>query len=216
MEHLPGALPETDGSTRSFAGSALERRRAAELTPAERATRRRNRRWMAAIVVPAVLVGTIALIATLDLSSAGPSVRPALVPAGYKAVTDGYFAYAVPAGWSKNLAYSDDVGDLDTSGPSGWVAEHVGARPVPPTAGETPPQVLAAFGEARPQPYKLGPPAPVAVRGASTAFRYALSRPGGFTATAIDAWVAQSGAEVWLLIHADPLTTATVVASLRA
>ena len=46
------------------------------------------------------------------------------------------------------------------------------------------------------------------------AYRHLLTRPGGFQAVAIDAWQAGSGAEVWLLVHADPATTATVIGSL--
>lgn len=207
MERLP---------TRSSGGTALERRRPAPLTPAELATRRRNRQWITVIAVPALILGIIALVITLDFSKSAPTVRPAFVPAGYKAVQDGYFAYAVPAGWSQNLAYTDDVGDLDTSGPSGWVAEHVGARPGTPTPGETPPQVLAAFGEPRPEPYRIGAATPMTVTGATRAYRYVVTRPGGFAATAIDAWIGQSGAEVWLLIDADPSTTSTVLATLRA
>jgi hypothetical protein len=158
----------------------------------------------------------VTLIITLNMSRSGPSVRPVSVPVGYKAVSDGYFAYAVPAGWSQNVAYSDDVGDLDTSGQSGWVAEHVDARAGPPTAGEAPPAVFATFGEPHPVPYRMGSATPVRVPGAMQAYRYHVTRPGGFTATAIDAWIAQSGAEVWLLIHADPSTTSTVAASLKA
>jgi hypothetical protein len=171
---------------------------------------------MTVIAVPAVIIGIVALVLTLNLSSSGPSVHPAFVPAGYKAVNDGYFAYAVPTGWSENPFYSDDVGDLDTSGSSGWVAEHVDARAVPPTAGEAPPAVLATFGEARSTPYRIGPATAVTVPGAGQSYRYLVTRPGGFTATAIDSWIAQSGAEVWLLIHADPSTSSAVIATLKA
>ena len=48
------------------------------------------------------------------------------------------------------------------------------------------------------------------------AYRYTMTRPGGFEATAIDAWQSRSGAEIWLLIRADPATTASVLASLQA
>ena len=43
-----------------------------------------------------------------------------------------------------------------------------------------------------------------------------MTRPGGFEATAIDAWQSSSGAEIWLLVRADPATTAAVLASLQA
>jgi hypothetical protein len=171
---------------------------------------------MSLVAIPGVIVGAVALLITLDVSKSGPSVRPAFVPSGFKAVNDGYFAYAVPAGWSQNIAYSDDVGDLDTSGSSGWVAEHVDARANPPTAAEKPPAVFATFGEPRSVPYQMGPATPVRVAGATQAFRYDVTRPGGFHATAIDAWINRSGAEVWLLVDAEPSTTSTVIASLKA
>ena len=216
VERLPSAPPDAEGPNAHSGGGGLERRRGAELTPAERATRRRNRQWLSIIAVPGAIIGGVTLLITLDMSRSGPSVRPVSVPAGYKAVNDGYFAYAVPTSWSQNIAYSDDVGDLDTSGQSGWVAEHVDARPGPPTPGETPPAVFATFGEPRPVPYRIGSATPVRVPDATQAYRYRITRPGGFTATAIDAWIAQSGAEVWLMIYADPATTATVAATLKA
>ena len=37
-----------------------------------------------------------------------------------------------------------------------------------------------------------------------------------FTATAIDSWIAQSGAEVWMLIQAGPSISSTVIATLKA
>jgi len=197
-------------------GGAVVRRPNGELTPVEIATRRRNRRWMGLVLFPALIVGTVALIVTMVAGSGGSSVHPALVPAGYKAVSDGYFAYAVPSTWAQSTAYTDDVGDLDTQGKTGWVAEHVGARATPPTPDETPPTSFATFGESRPVPYQLGRAAPAQVKGASVAYRYTLTRPGGFQATAIDAWQSGSGAEMWLLVHADTVTTSTVLASLNA
>jgi hypothetical protein len=197
-------------------GGGLDRRRSGELTPWEQAIRRKNRRWMMVVAVPAVLVGTVALVATLLASSGGTTVRPRVVPVGYRAVSDGYFGYAVPTAWSQSNAYTDDVGDLDNQGPTGWAAEHLGARSSPPPAGEAAPASFATFGESRPVPYRLGPASPVRVKGAAVAYRYTLTRPGGFQAVAVDAWQATSGAEIWLLVHADPATTSAVVASLIA
>jgi hypothetical protein len=197
-------------------GGALDRRQRGELTPLERAVRRKNRRWMTVIVVPAVLIGVVALIASLEIGSGGSSVHPIHVPPGYRSVSDGYFAYAVPAGWSQSSAYTDDVGDLDTQGSSGWAAEHLGGRQAPPTAAETPPASFATFGESRPIPFQLGPASPVRVRGATVAYQYTLTRPGGFQAVAIDAWQASSGAQIWLLVRADPATTAAVIGTLNA
>jgi len=194
---------------------ALEVQRRGALSPVDAATARRNRRWMLLVLAPALVIGVAALVVTLAVSSSGSSVHPSNVPAGYQAVSDGYFGYAVPSSWSQSSAYTDDVGDLDTAGQSGWVAEHLGARQTPPVAGEAPPKSLAAFGEPQPAPYHLGPATPTRVNGAAVAFRYTMTRPGGFEATAIDAWQSSSGAEIWLLVRADPATTAAVLSSLR-
>jgi hypothetical protein len=170
---------------------------------------------MLLVLAPAVMVGVIALVATLAASRSAPSVHPRQVPAGYQSVTDGYFGYAVPAAWSQSSAYTDDVGDLDTTGTSGWAGEHVGARSDPPTPGETPPGSFATFGETRSVPYHLSPATPTRVKGAAVAYRYTMTRPGGFQATAVDAWQSNSGAEIWLLVRADPATTAAILASLQ-
>jgi hypothetical protein len=205
VTELPVDRPEAD----------LERRRGAELTPQERATRRRNRRLISYILVPSLLVGTAALLAALIASRGGPSIRPLSVPPGYQSVSDGYFAYAVPSSWSQSEAYTDDVGDLDTQGTTGWAAEHVDARADAPKSGETPPSSFAAFGEPRPTAYQIGVATATSVPGANVAYRYLVTRPGGFQATAIDAWQANTGAEMWLLVDADANTTSAILASLR-
>jgi hypothetical protein len=170
---------------------------------------------MAVVVVPALILGTGALIASLLAGSGGSSVRPARLPPGYRAISDGYFGYAVPSAWTQNNAYSDDVGDLDNQGTSGWAAEHIGARTTPPLAGASLPASFAAFGEVRPLPYHLSAGRPVSVKGATVAYQYTLTRPQGFQALAVDAWQAGTGAEIWLLVHADSATMATVIASLN-
>ena len=143
-----------------------------------------------------------ALAATLLASANKPGVAPLAVPAGYKAVSDGVFAYAVPSGWSTSSTYSDDAGDLDTAGPQGWVAEHVDTRTQAPILGETPPATFADFGQQKPTPYQVGGGQATRLSGMTVAFRYQITRPG-FRATAIDAWQSKSAAEIWLLIDAD-------------
>lgn len=208
-EPLP-ELPE-----RVAPGGVVERRRGSQLTPAEKQLRRRNRKLMAWVAVPGVLLGAAALAASLVASGGARAPRPLSVPAGYQAVNDGVFAYSVPHSWTKNLAYSDDTGDLDYSGTSGWTGEYLGARESAPGAGERPPASFEDFGETRPTPYAIGPARRVPVAGATVAYRYEITRPGGFSAVAIDAWQSSSGAEIWLLVHAsDPVTTA-IVSSLR-
>ena len=197
------------------AGSALERRRPAELTPAERVQQRRNRRILLTVALPALLLGATALVASILADKGTPSAHPLFVPPGYHGVTDGVFSYAVPNSWSKNDAFSDDAGDLETSGVSGWVGDHLTARPTAPAAGETPPQVFQSFGIGRPTPFDTSTAINVAVRNATVAYRYQITRPGGFSATAIDAWESSSGAELWLMINANPETTAEIISTLN-
>lgn len=217
MDELPPAGPDDTGLIPAGgSGDGVERRRYGALEEFDPIQARRNRRWMGLVLFPAVLVGVAALIAALLAGSSSPSVHPSDVPAGFQAISDGYFGYAVPKSWSQNNAYTDDAGDLDYSGKTGWVAEHVGVRATAPTPGEPAPAPLAAFGESRATPYRLSDAQPTSVAGATTAYRYQMTRPGGFTATAVDAWIAKSGAEVWFLFHTDPATTATILASMQA
>ena len=198
------------------AGGALERRRTSELTPAERKVRRRNRQWFLVIAIPAAVLGVIALIASIVADQSTPSVKPVTVPAGYKAVSDGIFAYAVPRACATNDFFTDDAGDLETSGTTGWVAEHVDARAVAPAAGETPPYALEALGANKPTPFDISTAAPIRVPGAATAFSYEITRPGGFRATTVNAWQASSGAEIWLEVDASPATTARILSTFQA
>jgi hypothetical protein len=170
---------------------------------------------MVVIIIPALVLGVLALIASLALGSGKSSVSPLTVPPGYRAVSDSYFGYAVPSSWLQNNAYTDDVGDLDSQGPSGWAAEHLGPLSSAPAPGEAPPASFAVFGQARPTPFQISGPTRITVKGAAVAYRYTVTRPQGFQAVAINAWRVDSGAELWLLVHADPATTATVIGSLR-
>jgi hypothetical protein len=211
----PGGPERAEGES-GVAGGALERRHGTELTPAEKKVRRRNRQWFMVIAIPAAVLGVAALVASIVADQSTPSVKPVTVPAGYKAVSDGVFAYAVPAAWSTNDLFTDDVGDLETSGSTGWVAEHVSERRNPPLSGETPPGAFQALGVNTPTPFEIGRGEPVRVPGAETAFRYQISRPGGFRAIAVDAWQAGSGGEIWLEVDASPQTTAEILSTFQA
>jgi len=137
------------------------------------------------------------------------------VPHGYSASTDGYFAFAFPSSWATNNIYSDDTGDNDLSGPGGWVAEHVGVRDTAPVVGESQPKSLQYFGMPAATPYTLTGGSPVSVPGA-VAYRYTMTRPGGFRAAVIDAWRPTVDAEVWLVVQSDAATTDTILASLNS
>jgi hypothetical protein len=197
-------------------GNAIEHRRSTALTPLERAQQKRNRRLLFVVAIPAVVLGVAALIASVIADQATPTPHPLFVPAGYHAVGDGVFSYAVPNSWSKNDAYSDDAGDLETSGKSGWVGDHLTARATPPPAGEPPPQVFQSFGEARPTSFSVGPATAVHVAGATVAYRYTMTRADGSTATVVNAWQPSSGAELWLLVDASRSITDQVIATLKA
>ena len=196
MTDLPAESPRTQLS-----------RRPVELTPAERVLRRRNRRLMLFIAIPAVVVGVVALIAALLADNSSPKVTPASVPAGYQAVSDGYFGYAVPSGWSTDSLFTDNVGDLETSGSSGWVAEHLAPRDTPLSAGAPPPSVFRALGVTSP----ASPERTVPVSGAAGAYLYRFGDK-----TAVDAWRSSAGTEVWILISASPQITSQILSSLRA
>jgi len=220
VNHLPSDTragpPEQAPPGPGRSGGALERRRSAELTPAEKKVRRRNRQWFMVIAIPAAIVGVAALAASIIADRSTPAVKPLSVPAGYKPISDGIFAYAVPSAWATNDLYTDNVGDLDTSGRTGWVAEHVGTRANPPVEGESPPRAVRAFGVNTPSAYQIGAAEPTRVPGTSVAFRYQITRPGGFQATAVDAWTSTSGAEIWLLVDAPPAVTTQILQSFRA
>jgi hypothetical protein len=185
----------------------LQRRRAAELTPAEKVLRRRNRRLMLFISVPAAVIGVVALTAALLADSTSPNVSPASVPAGFQAVSDGYFGYAVPSGWTTDSLFTDNVGDLETSGPTGWVAEHLSTPASAPTAGSPPPSVFRALGVTSPAP----PSRTIAIKGAAAAYLYRFGDK-----TAIDAWRPSTGTEVWILISASPSVTSQIISTVKA
>ena len=183
------------------------------LTEEEIKQRRRNRRRLLFVVVPSVLLTATTLVALMLAGSTPPPVKPLSVPSGWSPSTDGYFAFAFPSTWSTNDLYADNTGDNDLSGTTGWVAEHIGIRKTPPVIGEAAPQTLQAFGMQSPTPYSLTEGTPIDVPGA-VAFRYYMTRPGGFKATVIDAW-RSLGAEIWLVVDSDPATTKTILASLN-
>ncbi|HET6965052.1 MAG TPA: hypothetical protein VFH58_09805 [Acidimicrobiales bacterium] len=214
----PGYEPVGSALDLRPGGVAVDRHRerGLQLTPEERVARGRNRRLLLLVAVPSILILALALIATAFYWGNEPSGPKIAAPAGYKAVSDGYFAYAVPDSWSTNPAFTDDAGDLDTSGPSGWAGEHRAYRATPLTLGGTPPSSLQAFGLRRPQPFQLTEGRAVPVNGAAAAFRYTATRPGGFQAAVIDAFDARTGVEIWLMVQAPPDVTERVLSSLRA
>lgn len=197
---------------------SLDRRRSGrglELTPAEKTARRRNRRWLLGISIPSVVVLVLALLASNRAQNNEPTAPTVPAPAGYRIHNDGYFSYVVPSQWSNNLEFTDQVGDVDTSGGSGWAAEHIGFRHSAPVLGETPPTSLRAFGIAHPEPFALTGGHPITVPGAATAFAYTMVRPG-FSASVVDAWTTRYDVEIWLVVHAPVPVADQILSSLRA
>ena len=208
------ATPEPAVLTLGEVPGSLRRIDEPLLTHEQVRARRRNRMRLLFVIVPALLL-TGATLAIVMLSGSTPDpVKPLSLPTGYSSSTDGYFAFAFPTKWSTNNIYSDDTGDDDLSGSTGWVAEHIGVRNTPPVRGETPPSSLQAFGMDLPTPFHLVGGTAVTVPGA-VALRYTMTRPGGFEATVIDAWRPTVDAEIWLVVDADAATTETIVTSLN-
>jgi hypothetical protein len=193
----------------------LEKRRRDELTPQEMAIARQNRRWLKVLAFPTLIIGTVGVLLSLYASSRGPTVTPAADPTGYQTVQDGYFAYAIPKAWSTNSLFSDYAGDLFNGGRGGWAAESLSTRIAPIIPGEVQPAAFRSFGQSVPTAYQIGPAQAVSVTDATTAYRYVVTRPGGFKAVAIDAWESHTGAELWLLVDASPSVTDQILATLR-
>jgi hypothetical protein len=183
--------------------------------PAARPPREHNRRWLLLLLICPVVVG---IVVTLEITTSGtapePVANPVDVPAGYRAVADAYFGYAIPAGWKEQTSFTDANGDIFYGGAGGWAAESLRVTGQAPLPGRDAPASLETFGEAEATPYTLSAAQPVTVAGTRIAYRYAMTRPGGFRATVVEAWQAQSQTLLWLVVHADGTTTSSVVTSL--
>jgi hypothetical protein len=212
---VPDRLPaRPDG--RDLPAVDRHRERGLDLTPEEVAARRSNRRWMLALAVSSIIILALALVATGVFVSNEPSGPKVAVPPGYRAVNDGYFSYTVPSTWANNPANTDQAGDVDTSGPSGFAGEHIDYRRTAPPLGAAPPLALRAFGVSRPTPFDLTGARLITVPGTTAAFRYVATRTGGFRATVVNAYDNRAGVELWLMIQAPPDVTEQILSSLQA
>lgn len=173
-----------------------------------------NRKWLLVIFVTPLLVVLIALVA-FTLGPSEPSVQ-LTPPAGYQAITDAYYAYAIPSAWSQDPAGTDNNGDFYYRGTGGWVGETLRIRDTPPVLGESPPPALASFGQLRATPYQLTAGSAATVPGADAAWSYDLVRPGAAPDRVVDAWVRSSHTEIWLVVAAGGPASSTIVSSLRA
>jgi hypothetical protein len=176
--------------------------------------RRRNRRWMVLMLLTPVCFGAIAALTLLTRGPTEPVVKP-IVPSGYRAISDPYFGYAIPAAWKVNTTYSDVNGDLFYQGQNGWAAESLTVRAQAPQPGEPMPAATASFAAPQPTPFTLGPAQVAHVPGTTVAYRYTATRLGGAQATVIDTWQEASQTEIWLIIAAPSNVTTTIVDSLK-
>lgn len=168
---------------------------------------------MLGIALTPVLIGGItAAVSALGPSSPTVAITP---PAGFQAVTDAYYGYAVPRAWGADSSATDATGDYLYRGAGGWAGETLRDRGTPPVAGEAAPPSLGVFAEPHPVPFTLVGGRGVTVPGASAALAFQLVRGGRVDAQVLDVWTAGSRTELWLAVHADPATTRAVLGSLR-
>jgi hypothetical protein len=169
---------------------------------------------MAVFMLTPVVMAILVVLAITTSGPPEPSVSTK-VPAGYRAVADAYYAYAVPADWKENDAYTDSNGDFFYQGKGGWAAETLLIRKSPPLPGDKPPASFEAFGEIRATSYQQSPASAVKVPGTDAAWEYVITRQNGFRAEAIDAWEKNTRTELWLLVRSTASTSETIFDSLR-
>lgn len=209
VDSPPGAVPARRGRP----GSPV--RLDVSGQPVTKARVRRTRAWMLLLLLtPACLI----LVVALAIGTRGPrepAVRPAAVPAGYRPITDAYFAYAVPHGYAQNTTWTDQNGDFLYGTSRGFVAETMAVRSRPPTAASRPPASFQSFGLPAPTAYRTGTWRPIRVPGAQAAYETSIVRAHGWRATAVDVWMKRSSTQVWLLVHGPDGLAARVLTSLR-
>ncbi len=184
-----------------------------------RRERRGIRGWMLLMLLTPASLGVViafALGAAGPPPPPGPSVRPLSVPAGYRAVANPYFGFAVPASYRPNAAWTDSNGDFFYGDPlHGWVAETLLVARRSPTAATRPPVTFRFFAEGRSTPYTLSGGHPVHVAGASFAWELDVHSRAGWRAVALDTWSRRSSTEMWMLVRAPGPVTRAVLASVR-
>ena len=183
--------------------------------PVTRRRIRRTRRWMLLLLLtPACLIVLVAV----TVGSKGPKepvVHPAVTPAGYVPVTDAYFGYAVPKGYSENAAWTDQNGDFLYGTARAFVAETMQVTSHAPTASAKQPASLRDYGLDAPKPYRVGTWRPLHVAGAQAGWETTVTRPDGWKATLVDTWIKQTSTQVWIMVHAPAGVAGKVVASLH-
>jgi hypothetical protein len=200
------AIVRPTGSLSAYEAPAL---------PPTPAARRRVRQWMVLLLLTPVCLGIITLLVFETNGPPEPVVAARTVPAGYRAVTDAYFGYAVPTRWTENVTWTDQNADWFYGTARGFVAETMLVPKHAPTTAAAPPLSFATFGLPDPAPYHLSGGHTVAVPGTAFTWVETLTRADGWTGTAIDTWEPSTTTEVWLLVHARQTTVRAVLASLQ-
>jgi len=194
-------------------GGALETPRPRPPAPGQV---RRTRSWMLLFLLTPVCLAVVVWISVGSGGPVEPVVHPVTTPPGYRAITDAYYGYAVPRGYRPNGTWTDANGDFLYGTPAhGWVAETMLITKRRPAATTAPPASFEAFGERKPTPFRVSGGHPVRVADTTFAYEVDITRPGGWHAVAVDTWLRDSSTQMWLLVHAPPAVTRTVVASLR-
>ena len=163
----------------------------------------------------------LAAVSLLALRSGGPSepvVEPTVRPAGYLAVTDATYGYAVPSSYAQNPAWTDQNGDFFYGTARAFAAETLVSTQRPPGPRAAPPAAFDSFGASGPVVSDLGPARRIAVSGTEGAWERTVTRPGGWHGVAVDAWEPSSThelIEIWLLVKAPAEVTRTVLSSLQ-
>ncbi|MDA8282821.1 MAG: hypothetical protein M0Z42_05865 [Actinomycetota bacterium] len=194
-------------------GGAVERSTASAPDPVQA---RRNRRWLLLFLMTPICLGVAVAFAYGVGGRAEPQVPPLSVPAGYLAISDAYYGYAVPSAYQLNGNWTDANGDWFYGSPQAFVAETMLVTKRSPTPSTRLPLQLQADGQLRgPVPLHVVGGRRITVPYAAFAYELQLSRPGGWHAVAIDTWLPDSSTQMWLLVRASPPVTQAVVSSLQ-
>jgi hypothetical protein len=176
---------------------------------------RRNHLWMLLMALTPVVFGILYVLGVFTGGDPEPVVNPIHTPAGYTGVTDAYFGFAIPKGWTENNAYSDANGDFEYNGKGGWAGERESIQKVSPGVNNPVPVPLQSFEIGVPTPFKVSGKHRVTIPGIAWAYQMTLTRPGGFRAEAINAWEPHSQTELWLMVTSSATVDHTVLSSLQ-
>ncbi|MHB1931357.1 MAG: hypothetical protein ACYDEN_12150 [Acidimicrobiales bacterium] len=177
---------------------------------------RRNRRWLLLFLMTPICLAVAVAFAFGVAGAPEPQVPPVSVPAGYRAISDAYYGYVVPASSQLNANWTDANGDWFYGVPRAFVAETMLVTRRSPTPSSRLPLQLEADGEARgPVPLRVDGGHRITVPHTTFAYEVQLARPGGWHAVAVDTWLRDSSTQMWLLVRASPAVTRAVVASLQ-